>query len=294
MSVATSTRALPRLGTALLRTARPRQWIKNLLVFAAPAAAGVLLRPHVAMATGGAFLAFTLAAIATYFVNDAVDVAADRRHPVKRWRPVAAGLVSPHAAKLAGFGAAVAALAVAGLLGWAFTAVVGGYLTLTAAYSTRLKRMPVVDVLAVAAGFLLRAAGGAVAAGVPLSNWFLLVALFGSLYLVTAKRLAEQKLSTVRPTVAEYPSAWLQQVMTMSLTGTVMAYALWAFQYIGDAALPVLALSLGPFLAALMRYGLLVARGDGEAPEKVVTSDRFLLVAGLIWAGLVAGGLYLG
>jgi decaprenyl-phosphate phosphoribosyltransferase len=286
------------LAAALLRTARPRQWVKNVLVLAAPAAAVTLLKPGTALAAGWALLSFTLAAIGTYFVNDAADAAADRLHPTKRWRPVAAGRISPRAARVIGVGTAATALAAASVLGWSFTAVIATYLVLTAAYSARLKHVPVIDVLTVAAGFLLRAAGGAVATGVPLSNWFLLVSLFGSLHLVTAKRLAEQtrigiRTEQERSTRPAYPSQWLHQILTMSLTGTVMSYALWAFQYIRQGtAHPILALSLVPFLAALMRYGLLVSAGGGEAPEKLLTSDRFLLVAGLSWAAMVFAGLY--
>jgi decaprenyl-phosphate phosphoribosyltransferase len=289
------------LPAALLRTARPRQWLKNVLVFAAPAAAGTILAPATAATAGVAFAAFTLAAIGIYFVNDAADAAADRRHPVKSSRPVAAGLISPGAARMIGFGAAAAALVVAVAVGWWFAAVVAGYLALNGAYSTRLKHIAVVDVLVVAVGFLLRVAGGAVATGVAVSDWFLLVALFGSLFLVTAKRAAERSHlrdsdggMPTRPTLAGYSTQWLHQILTMSLTGTVMAYALWAFQYVGhDVALPLLALSLVPFLAALMRYSLLVARGGGEAPEKVLTSDGFLMLAGLGWVLTAGGGLYL-
>jgi len=288
------------VATRFLTTARPRQWLKNLLVLAAPAAAGVLLHPRAALAGLVAVVAFTFAAIATYFVNDAVDVAADRQHPVKSRRPVAAGLISPRAAELTGVACALSGLAVATLLGWTFAALVAGYLALTALYSLRIKRVPVLDILAVAAGFLLRAAAGGAATGVALSNWFLLVALFGSLFLVTAKRAAEQSRRVagalhLRVTLDAYPSSWLAQVMTMSLTGTVLSYALWAFQYVGpDPVRPLLAGSLLPFLAVLLRYSLLVSRGDGEEPERLITSDRFLLVAAASWAIVVGAGIYLG
>jgi len=293
----------PGAGGGLLPflvTARPRQWLKNLLVLAAPAAAGVLLHPRTALEGFIAVVSFTLAAIATYFVNDAVDVGADRQHPVKSRRPVAAGLITPRTAAITGASCAVGGLAVAALLGWSFAGLVAAYLALTALYSLRIKHVPVLDVLAVAAGFLLRAAAGGVATGVPLSNWFLLVALFGSLFLVTAKRAAEQARHggdgpQARVTLDAYPGAWLAQVMTMSLTGTVLSYALWAFQYVGpDPVKPLLAVSLLPFLAVLLRYSLLVARGDGEEPERLVTTDRFLLIAAASWAIVVGGGIYLG
>lgn len=285
-------------SSALLVTARPRQWLKNVLVLAAPSAAGVMLIPSTAAAALWAGIAFTLAAASTYFVNDARDVEADRLHPVKARRPVAEGVIGRRSAYRGGVVLGALALAAAAPLGWSTTAVIAAYLALTLTYSTWLKNQAVLDILAVAAGFVLRAVAGATATGVQLSNWFLLVALFGSLYLVISKRVAEQAGSvtaaTVRPTLGGYPPAWLQQVLVLSLTGTVLSYATWALQYVGaDVARPALALSVLPFLAALMRYSLLVARGLGEAPEKVLTSDRFLLVAGAVWAVLVGSALYL-
>jgi decaprenyl-phosphate phosphoribosyltransferase len=290
--------ANPGLPSALLRTARPRQWIKNLLIFAAPTAAGALLTPGTAAAAGLAFLAFTAAAIATYFVNDAADVDADRRHPAKGLRPVAAGVLSRRAAVLIGAGTAAAAIALAAAVCWPLTACVVAYLVLTGAYTAGLKHVPVLDVLVVAGGFVLRTAAGAAATGVSVSSWFMLVTLFGALYLVIAKRLGEQTRQPIgaapRRVLAGYSPSWLQQILTMALTGTVLAYAAWAFQYLGhDVALPLLAVSVVPFLAALMRYHLLVTRGDGETPENLLTSDRFLLTAGGLWVACAASAIYL-
>lgn len=287
-------------GAAVLRTARPRQWIKNLLVFGVPAASGALFTPGTLRAGLVAFLAFTLAAAGTYFVNDAVDADADRRHPVKSKRPVAAGLIDRRVARLIGYGSAAAALGLALTLPWQFTACLTGYLALTSAYNAGLKHVPVLDVLIVAGGFLLRAAGGATATATVASSWFLLVILFGSLYLVTAKRAGELSRThpgTVPPgrrVLSGYSGPWLQQILSMTLAGTVLSYAVWAFQYLGDdVALPLLAFSLVPFLAALMRYSLLVANGAGETPETVLTSDRFLQAAGLLWMIAAGAAIYL-
>ena len=285
------------LAAALLRTARPRQWLKNALVFAAPAAAGALLDPVIAAAAAWAAGAFVVASAATYFINDASDVEADRRHPPKSRRPVAAGRIAPRTALAIGTGLGVLAPLLALPLGWPLAVAVAVYLGLTLSYSFWLKHQPVLDILAVAGGFVLRAVAGGLATGLVLSDWFLLVVLFGSLFLVTGKRLAEAQAggSTGRATLEEYPRDWLQQIVTMSLVGVVLTYATWALQYAGEevGSLP-LALSVVPFLAVMLRYSLLVARGAGEEPEQVLTSDRFLLVAGLIWAALVGGALYLG
>jgi decaprenyl-phosphate phosphoribosyltransferase len=280
---------------ALLRTARPRQWIKNLLIFAAPAAGGALRTPHVAAAAVAAFLVFTLAAAGTYFLNDAADADADRRHPVKSGRPVAAGLIGRRTAVLIGLAAAATSIVLAVGVGWGFAACLVAYLGLTGAYSAGLKHVAVLDVIVVAAGFLLRTAAGAAATSVPVSSWFMALTLFGSLFLVTAKRVGEQNAAAPgRRVLAGYSASWLQQTLTMALTGAVLAYAAWSFQYPGqDVAQPLLAASLVPFLAALMRYSLLVARGQGERPEDLLTSDRFLLVAGLLWAGTAGAAIYL-
>lgn len=293
--------ARPRLAGRLLRTARPRQWLKNVLVFAAPTASGAILVRGTVLAAVMALLAFTAAAVATYFLNDAADVAADRRHPVKSLRPVAAGLISRRAAVAVGIGTAVAAVALGAAVNPPFAACVLAYLVLTGAYSAGLKHIPIVDLLVVAGGFVLRTAGGGAATGTAVSSWFLLLTLLGSLFLVTAKRSGEQNRATSdaddatrRRVLAGYSASWLQQTLTMALTGTVLAYAAWAFQYRGhDVALPLLAASLVPFLAALLRYSLLVARGGGETPEALLTSDRFLLVAGLVWAGTAGAAIYL-
>jgi decaprenyl-phosphate phosphoribosyltransferase len=294
---ASTTFAPPRVAAvAILVTARPRQWIKNLLVLGAPASTGMLFTIGSARGSVFAFVAFTLAAAGTYFVNDAADVEADRRHPVKRRRPVAAGDLSPSTARLIGYGSAAVAVLLALTVNWQFAACVAAYLALTAAYSNGLKHVPVLDVLIVAGGFLLRVAGGAAATRTSPSSWFMLLILFGSLYLVIAKRAGElgRAATTGRRVLAGYSAPWLQQVLAMALTGTVIAYAAWAFQYRGnDVALPLLAASLVPFLAGLMRYSLLAAQGAGEVPETVLTSDRFLLSAGVVWAATAGGAIYL-
>lgn len=287
----------PTGAGALLRIARPKQWIKNVLVLAGPGAAGTLLDPSVAVTAVWAALAFTLASAGTYFINDAHDVLADRAHPRKALRPVASGAVSVGTAYLVGCLLAAGSLLTALPLGLPVVGVLALYLATTTAYSRWLKNQPVLDILVVAAGFVLRALAGAAATTTPLSNWFLLVALFGSLYVVTAKRMAERAQNLgegiTRPTVQHYPAAWMQQVLTVSMSGTVLAYATWALQYIGtDVSLPLLALSLVPFLAGMLRYSLMVALGSGEAPEDLIT-DRFLLLAGIVWAVMVGGAIYL-
>lgn len=280
----------------LLRLSRPGQWPKNMLVIAAPAAAGALDQGIVLGHTALLVLAFTAASVAVYAGNDVLDAEADRAHPVKRHRPVASGAVHPGQAIIWGTCAAGVALALAAAVGWPAVVVVATYLALSAAYAVRLKHVAVLDITVVAAGFVLRALAGAVGNGIPVSSWFLLVSLFGALYLVTGKRAAEalrESATSTRAVLTQYPQAWLQQVVGVALTGALLSYAMWAFQDVGtDVFTPVVALSVAPFLVALLRYGLLIAKGGGESPERLVLRDRPLLMAGALWALMLTAGIY--
>ena len=284
---------------ALVKLARPKQWAKNVLVFAAPLAAGALREPGVIGRTAVAFVAFSLAASGTYFINDALDHTADRLHPKKKHRPIAAGLVRPRAAILWGIVLLAAALAVSvPISGGRLTLVVGVYLALTVFYSTKGKQIPIVELAAVAAGFVIRAIAGGVAAQVPLSEWFLIVASFGSLFMVAGKRHAEisdlgTDGATHRAVLVHYSTAFLGQVRTMAMAVTVTGYGLWAF---GGSNLTVknawiFQLSMVPFVLALLRYAMLVDQGRGGAPEEVVLSDRALQLYGLLWVVVFAIGV---
>lgn len=284
----------------LATAARPRQWLKNVLVLAAPAAAGVLVDSSAVLRVALAFVAFSLAASGTYLINDAVDVAVDRRHPVKRLRPVAAGSVSRVLASVTGLALLAAALVVAGaLVGRSLLAVVAAYVATTTAYSLWLKRIAVVDIVVVAAGFVLRAVGGAAAAGVPVSRWFFVVASLGSLFMVAGKREAELRqlaglAGRVRPTLNAYTIEFLGTVRATASGAAIVAYCLWAFEK--DAAaggsVPWAAISFVPFLVGVLRYALLVAKGHGAEPVELVLRDRPLLASGLVLTVLVAASTY--
>lgn len=287
-------RPLPR---ALLVEARPKQWIKNLLVFAAPLAAG-LEASHLVPAVG-AFVAFCLAASGTYYLNDAADVEADRRHPKKRFRPIAAGEIALPLARGVGVGAIVAAVLLAVAIRWQLGIVVATYVVLTTTYSLWMKHVPVLDVVGVAAGFVLRAIAGAAAVDVPISDWFFIVACFGSLFMVVGKRRAEalelgDAAAGFRPTLGAYPREYLTQVQSVSMSVVLVGYCLWAFEKaaLTDASIPWFQLSILPFVLAVLRYALLIDMGKGGAPEDLVLADRVLLVTGLVWAATFAVGVY--
>lgn len=286
---------------ALVRTARVRQWPKNLLVFAAPGAAGVLTHAVPLARTLVAFAVFCAVASGTYFINDAIDAEADRLHPTKRRRPVASGQLSRNLAMTVGAVLMALGVGTGAALQWRLGVVATIYVTLQLAYTLALKHQPIFDLVAVAAGFVLRAIAGAVAVPVPISEWFLIVATFGSLLMVTGKRLAEHvdlgaNRGNHRPALDEYSQTFLRTVLAISAGGAIIGYCLWAFSL--QTALahhrdPIwYQLSIVPIIIALLRYTFLVEKGKGAHPEELVFSDRPLQVLGAVWLLLFALGVY--
>ncbi len=285
----------------LLKEARPKQWAKNILVFAAPGAAGVLNEWGSLWRTLLCFVALSLTASGTYFWNDILDVEADRVHPTKCRRPIAAGLVSINTARIIGTLLLVSGIAVGFIPDWRCGVAVIVYVVLTVSYSTVLKHQPVLDLLAVAGGFVIRAIAGAEASSVEMSTWFLLCASFGALFIVTGKRYAEMKElgegnGSTRSTLMAYSLDYLRMVLAVSLGATLVAYCTWAFatKEISGSSWPSYELSIIPMLAALMRYLLALEQGRGGAPEEVFASDRTLQVLGLIWVIIFGLGVYVG
>lgn len=286
------------LSHALLVEARPKQWIKNLLVFAAPAAAGVLGQRRETLAALAAFGCFSLAASATYYLNDAADADADRQHPTKRFRPIAAGEIPVGLARVLGAVGIVAAVLLAALVDPRLALVIGLYLLTTTVYSHWLKHEPVFDVVLVAGGFVLRAIAGGVAAEVPISNWFFIVASFGSLFMVVGKRRSEVAEigddAGTRRVLEGYPPGFLARMQTASVAVVLMSYCVWAFEKaeIDGTTEPWFQLSIVPFVLAIFRYALLVDAGEGGAPEELVLRDRILVLLGLLWAATFTIGVY--
>jgi len=278
------------LPAALLRLARPKQWLKNILVFAAPAAAGILDEGDALEKTAVAFVCFCLAASGTYYLNDALDVVADRAHPTKRNRPVASGVVSVRLAELMAVALLIAPIGLSFVASWRLAVVVASYAALTVAYSTWLKNEAVVDLAAVAAGFVLRTIAGGVAVGVPISQWFLIVAGAGSMFMVTGKRHAEilelgDDAVTHRPSLAHYSLSYLTYVRGVASAIAILAYCLWSFERSALSGNEVwFQLSAVPFVLGILRYALLLDQGRGGAPEELVLGDRMLQVIGLTWA----------
>jgi decaprenyl-phosphate phosphoribosyltransferase len=287
------------LGAGLIHLARPKQWSKNVLVFAAPGAAGVLDNRQPLLDSLLAFVCFCLAAAGTYFINDARDVEADRLHPKKRNRPVAAGTVPVSVAYAGGAALIGAGVALAFMASGALALTVAGYVALTTAYSAVLKQVAVVDLVTVAAGFVLRAVAGAAATGVPISDWFFIVTSFGSLFMVSGKRGAEADemgdgASNFRSVLGAYSASYTSYLRSVTSGVVLVAYCLWAFekQALSAADWPWYELSILPFVMAVLRYALVLDQGRGSAPEDIILGDRTLQIIGLAWAVVFGVGVY--
>jgi decaprenyl-phosphate phosphoribosyltransferase len=283
-----------------VRALRPRHWTKNVLVAAVPLAAGLAPDRDLVVAVAVAFVSFCLAASSVYLVNDLRDAEEDRAHPRKRTRPVASGAVTPAAARVGAVVLAVAALAIAASTTLALVLLIAAYLALSTAYTFALKDQPVVDLVVVAAGFVLRAMAGGVAVGLQPSQWFLLTTAFGSLFVVAGKRYSEVLLvgegrAESRRSLGGYTRGYLRFVWTMAATVTVTTYALWTFEMASQLARPgFVQASVAPMLLGVLRYALDVELGEAGEPEDTVLHDRALQAIGIVWLVLftigVAGG----
>ncbi len=279
----------PSRVPAVVRALRPKQWVKNVLVFSAPLAAGRLFQRDVLVASALALVAFALVSSFVYLVNDSRDADEDRQHPTKRYRPIAAGELSVPVALV------MAAICLAAGLGLGFWtapplgAVLVVYAVLQLGYTVWLKHQPIVDLAVVAMGFLLRALAGGLASGIPLSQWFLLVASFGSLFMVAGKRYSELvelgAQAGTRPSLAAYSENYLRFAWMSSATLVVTFYSLWAFDQRTRVlwGVPWAAVSIAPFTLAILSYARDIDRGAAGEPENVVLHDRVLIVLGLLW-----------
>ncbi len=274
---------------AAVRAMRPRQWVKNVLVATAPLAGGRLFAEDVLPNVALAFVAFSLVSASIYLVNDVRDVEEDRLHPRKRFRPIAAGELAPSAAVVLALITGLLGLVLGYLVEPALAVVLAVYVGLQIVYSFFLKHLPVVDLAMVASGFLLRAIAGGVATETPLSQWFLLVAAFGSFFMVAGKRYSEMKSigseGGTRRSLSRYSESYLRFAWMLAAVMVVASYSLWAFTNPNDNALniPWTAISIAPFTLALLQYALEVDAGQAGEPEDVVLHDRVLQGLGLIW-----------
>ncbi|NTV53082.1 MAG: decaprenyl-phosphate phosphoribosyltransferase [Candidatus Firestonebacteria bacterium] len=273
----------------LLRLMRPRQWTKNLVVFAGLAFSANLFKGALVSRTLQTFFIFCLTTGAVYIVNDILDREHDRLHPEKAKRPLAAGAISPETAG----GMAFIFLAIA--LTWSFILslplglTVLAYVALNAAYSLGLKRVVILDVIVISAGFVLRAVAGAVVIDVVISPWLLIVASLLSLFLGFAKRRHElvtlgEKAASHRPSLGEYSPVLLDQFLGMLSSCTIMAYSLNAFTSVTGREHNLLMLTVPFVIYGILRYLYLVyQKNQGGSPELVLLNDRPMLITIVLW-----------
>lgn len=283
--------------TDALRLIRPRQWTKNLAVFAALIFAGRLTHAADVLIVVGAFLSLDLVSSGLYAINDAMDAERDRAHPVKRERPVASGAIAPEQAYALGGVLLLAGLALAVALGWPFFAAVGAYLALQLLYGAWLKHVAIVDMLVIAFGFVLRAVAGAFVISVPVSPWLVLCVGLLGLFLATAKRRHELLLlgddsTSHRPVLAEYSAELLDSFMVTLSAATITSYALYTFF---EQRAPGYAMMLTiPFVIyGVLRYqSIVLTEGQGGRPEEVLLTDRPILATVVLWALAAVTALY--
>jgi 4-hydroxybenzoate polyprenyltransferase len=276
----------------LLISLRPGQWTKNLFVFAALVFAERLTDTDAVVNAVVAFFVFCALSSAVYLVNDVLDREQDRRHPLKAYRPVASGALSPAIALVAAAVLAVAAVIVARRLGWHFFQIAAGYLVLLVAYSAFLKHIVILDVLTIAAGFTLRAAAGAAAITVPISHWLLVCTTLLALFIALSKRRHELTLLTEkaidhRPILGDYTPYLLDQMISVVTASTLIAYAFYTIspETTSKFGTDLLSLTIPFPLYGIFRYLYLVHRRDkGGSPAELVVNDRPLLICVGLWA----------
>ncbi|HEU0055807.1 MAG TPA: UbiA prenyltransferase family protein [Gaiella sp.] len=275
-------------AAAALVAVRPRQWTKNLLLFAGIIFAAQLGDASRWAAAVAAFVAYCAASSAAYLVNDVRDAESDRLHPVKRARPIARGELSPRAALVLAGALALAAFVLAGALGPLSLACLAAFVALQAAYSLGLKTFELVDVLAIAGLFVLRASAGAIAVDVRISEWLLLCTFLLALFVALGKRRAELGLDGVhaRPALDGYSVALVDQLLGIVAAATIAAYTGYALAAHDTrwlvATVPLVVYGLFRYLLLLHRRGL------GEEPETLLVEDLPLLVTVAVWAGACA------
>ncbi|GAP99462.1 decaprenyl-phosphate phosphoribosyltransferase [Leptolyngbya sp. NIES-2104] len=285
-------------GTAFLTALRPRQWTKNLIVFAAPLFA---FRVQVDAVAGSslAFILFCCVSSSFYLLNDVIDIKADRLHPVKRHRPIASGFVSVPLAVLS----AIVLISISLIIGWSHSRGLGGaivaYALLQVAYNLKLKRVVILDIFAIAGGFILRAFAGAASTFVILSPWFLICTGMLALFLAIEKRKAELRKSTrqTRSVLQFYSIDLLKRMENLVTVGTVMAYTLWSSgQQVRGATTAWMLLTVPFVLYGVFRYQYLSeprSEDQAERPEEILLSDRPLQLTLLGWILSIAMILFL-
>lgn len=303
----------PSFFLAAVQIARPVHWIKNFALFAALVFTGDLFESLFFIKVLLAFVAFNFATSATYVVNDIFDAKSDRLHPIKKLRPVASGRLPVTFAVIEALGFAILALLLAAGLNSLFYYTVLTYLAIQVLYSVGLKNIPILDILIIAAGFIIRVYAGAFVINAHLSVWFLLCVISVALFLASGKRRAEINIvknseAVTRKSLRLYKKELLNSYVTMFGNASWMSWALFTFFESPKASLPVwlflaelsrtttinklLMVTIPIVIFAIMRYEALIFEGRSEAPEKVLLTDKALMATVIIWIIIIVWIFY--
>ncbi|HET7099194.1 MAG TPA: decaprenyl-phosphate phosphoribosyltransferase [Patescibacteria group bacterium] len=303
------------LITAIIKVARPIHWIKNVSIFAALFLSGIMFEKGLFGLAFQAFVAFCFASSATYVVNDLLDAKRDRLHPRKKDRPIASGSLPIFIAVLEAFFLGATALLISANLNSLFFLIVVSYLVLQVFYSFGLKNIAIVDIVIIASGFVMRVYAGAFVVNAHLSVWFLLCVISVALFLASGKRRAELNLigetnSDTRKSLGEYKRELLNSYVTMFGNASWMSWALFTFFESPKAVLPfwlvlaelsktttidkLLMLTIPITIFGIMRYEALIFENRSETPEKLLLTDKALIITIGLWIGVVYWVLYSG
>jgi decaprenyl-phosphate phosphoribosyltransferase len=277
---------------SLVVMARPRQWLKNLMVFFPPFLSGSLFLSRELAMLSLPFVSFCLASSATYIVNDILDLEQDTRHPEKSRRPLPAGEVSRNSALFLAALVLVTSLLLARQVSSLFLLYVILYLGISFAYSLRLKHLPIFDIFCISFGFVLRLYGGGAAFGVYISDWLFLTVFLLSIFLSVGKRYSEQRslgdqAGSHRRTLEEYPEGFLEAAMYLSGAAVLVTYSLYVINR------PLLVYTVPLCLFGLLRYLMMIKSGGEGDPTYALLKDLPLMVIGVIWVLMVGLSVYL-
>lgn len=304
---------MANIPSEVIKVARPVHWIKNFALFAALVFSGNLLVAPLFLQTVLAFITFSLAASATYIFNDLMDAQLDRLHPIKKNRPVASRKLPTSTAVVAMIAFSISSLYLATALNTLFLLAVIGYLLLQASYSLGLKNIAIVDIMIIAAGFIIRVYAGAFAIDAHLSVWFLLCVISVALFLASGKRRAElgiisQAPGPTRKSLTRYSKPLLDSYVTIFGNAAWMSWALFTFFESPSASRPVwlllaelsrtttinklLMITIPVVIFGIMRYVALIFQNKSESPERLLLTDKALITSVILWTTLVIWILY--
>lgn len=299
---------MANLPISLIKVARPLHWVKNLAVFAALLFTGYLYHRFPFFTIFWAFVSFCFISSAAYIINDIFDAKRDRLHPIKKFRPIASGELTIPIALAEAIILAFLAIVIAQSLSSLFGYIIWGYLVMQILYSLYLKNIPVIDILVIAIGFILRVYGGAAVINAHLSVWFLLCVISVALFLASGKRRAELNIKntapgTTRKSLSHYNKGLLNSYVTMFGNAAWVSWALYTFFEGPKASIPVwlilaelskttaigklLMITIPVVIFGIMRYEYLIFEGKSEAPEKVLLTDKALIITASVWTFLV-------